>query len=546
MSTYHDLKAIVGDTVNNIDKQADLEKCIEWSTIFEDGKIYSAKLNEITWLTEQQRAQLATKRYRGWGRLSAKLLTQIVNANGQRIMDLLWDTTDNFMRIVHSEDFDKLITEANQMVLAENDVQDVINDLYTSPQNKKALRQILLVVNDIQKAMKGQAPERILIEFARGARKDKSLTVRRKRKLDQLYSEISDSVLVDESVRQELKNSNQDDLVREKVYLYFMQGGRDLYTGNALNIDRLSDYHVDHIIPQTYIKDDSLNNKVLVSAKMNEIKTNRVPLQVIQKQFGKNMATEWGYMKRVGLISREKYANLMFNPESLNKYQINRFISRQLVETQQVIKMIANLLSSQYEDDDVKIITVKSKLTQTIRTEFDFPKNREVNNYHHAFDAYLTAFVGLYLLKRYPKLSSYFTYGEYLKANQQDKWSSFNFLSGLKKDELIDENTKEVIWHKASGLAYLNKIYQFKKILVTREVHENTGALFNQTLYAAKKDKASGQGGMQLIPAKKGDSYKVCGVETSWLTALKQLTDENSQKAFLKQKLKPQFTKTKK
>lgn len=37
------------------------------------------------------------------------------------------------------------------MMLAENDVQDVINDLYTSPQNKKALRQILLVVNDISK-----------------------------------------------------------------------------------------------------------------------------------------------------------------------------------------------------------------------------------------------------------------------------------------------------------------------------------------------------------------------------------------------------------
>ncbi|KRM22352.1 type II CRISPR RNA-guided endonuclease Cas9 [Latilactobacillus graminis] len=573
LSTYHDLKVIVGDAVDDVDKQADLEKCIEWSTIFEDGKIYSAKLNEITWLTEQQRGQLATKRYRGWGRLSAKLLTQIVNANGQRIMDLLWDTTDNFMRIVHFEDFDKLITEANQMVLAENDVQDVINDLYTSPQNKKALRQILLVVNDIQKAMKGQAPERILIEFARGAQKDKSLTVRRKRKLDEMYSQISDAVLADESVRQELKSSNQDDLVKEKVYLYFMQGGRDLYTGNALNIDRLSDYHVDHIIPQAYIKDDSLDNKALVSSRMNEIKADRVPLQVVQKQFGKNMASEWGYMHRAGLISRKKYDNLMFNPENLNKYQINRFISRQLVETQQVIKLVANLLSNQYEGDNVKIITVKSKLTQTIRSEFDFPKNREVNNYHHAFDAYLTAFVGMYLLKRYPKLSSYFTYGEYLKGNQQDKWSSFNFLNDLKRAKLEDKTNKEIFWHKESGLAYLNKIYQFKKILVTREVHENSGALFNQTLYAAKDDKASGQGGKQLIPAKqarptalyggysgktvaymcivriknkKGDLYKVCGVETSWLAQLKQLKDEDSQKAFLKQKISPQFTKAKK
>ncbi|MDG2978392.1 type II CRISPR RNA-guided endonuclease Cas9 [Latilactobacillus curvatus] len=573
LSTYHDLKAIVGDAVEDVDKQADLEKCIEWSTIFEDGKIYSAKLNEIDWLTDQQRVQLAAKRYRGWGRLSAKLLTQIVNANGQRIMDLLWDTTDNFMRIVHSEDFDKLITEANQMMLAENDVQDVINDLYTSPQNKKALRQILLVVNDIQKAMKGQAPERILIEFARGEQKDKGLTVRRKRKLDQMYSEISDAVLADESVRQELQNSNQADLVKEKVYLYFMQGGRDLYTGLPLNIDRLSDYHVDHIIPQAYIKDDSLNNKALVSSKMNELKADRVPLQVIEKQFGKNMAAEWGYMQRAGLISREKYNNLMFNPENLNKYQINRFISRQLVETQQVIKLVANLLSNQYEGDNVKIISVKSKLTQTIRSQFDFPKNREVNNYHHAFDAYLTAFVGLYLLKRYPKLSPYFTYGEYLKVKQQAKWASFNFLIDLEKDTLKDVDNKAIIWDKKSGLKRLDDYYQFKKILVTREVHENSGALFNQTLYAAKDDKASGRGSKQLIPAKKerptalyggysgktvaymcivriknnkGDLYKVCGVETSWLAQLKQLKDKGAQKAFLKQKISPQFTKIKK
>lgn len=265
LSTYHDLKAIVGDAVEDVDKQVDLEKCVEWSTIFEDGKIYSAKLNEIDWLTDQQRVQLAAKRYRGWGRLSAKLLTQIVNANGQRIMDLLWDTTDNFMRIVHSEDFDKLITEANQMMLAENDVQDVINDLYTSPQNKKALRQILLVVNDIQKAMKGQAPERILIEFAREDEVNRRLSVQRKRQVEQVYQNISNELLNNTEIRNELKDLSNSALSNTRLFLYFMQGGRDMYTGDSLNIDRLSTYDIDHILPQSFIKDNSLDNRVLVS-----------------------------------------------------------------------------------------------------------------------------------------------------------------------------------------------------------------------------------------------------------------------------------------
>lgn len=306
---------------------------------------------------------------------------------------------------------------------------------------------------------------------------------------------------------------------------------------------------------------------------MNRSKADQVPTDFTSVELGKKMQLQWEQMLRAGLITKKKYDNLTLNPDHISKYAMKGFINRQLVETRQVIKLATNLLMEQYGEDNIELITVKSGLTHQMRTEFDFPKNRNLNNHHHAFDAYLTAFVGLYLLKRYPKLKPYFVYGEYQKASQQDKWRNFNFLNGLKKDELVDENTEAVIWDKESGLAYLNKIYQFKKILVTREVHENSGALFNQTLYAAKDDKASGQGGKQLIPAKqnrptalyggysgktvaymcivriknkKGDLYKVCGVETSWLAQLKQLTDEDSQKAFLKQKISPQFTKVKK
>nr|WP_258525151.1 Cas9 endonuclease PAM-interacting domain-containing protein [Latilactobacillus sakei] len=108
---------------------------------------------------------------------------------------------------------------------------------------------------------------------------------------------------------------------------------------------------------------------------------------------------------------------------------------------------------------------------------------------------------------------------------------------------------------------------------MTREVHENTGALYNQTLYSAKDDKASGQGGKQLIPAKqdrptalyggysgktvaymcivrikskKEDTYKVCGVKTSWVAELERLSDSNEQLTSLKARLTPKFTKNKK
>ncbi len=37
------------------------------------------------------------------------------------------------------------------------------------------------------------------------------------------------------------------------------------YSGKTLNLDNLSQYEVDHIIPRSaYIKDDSIDNKALV------------------------------------------------------------------------------------------------------------------------------------------------------------------------------------------------------------------------------------------------------------------------------------------
>ncbi|MHC9532590.1 type II CRISPR RNA-guided endonuclease Cas9 [Dellaglioa sp. L3N] len=570
LSTYHELKLIFGDLVDDSDRQTDFEKMIEWSTIFEDGRIFADKLNEIEWLSDGQRKNMSAKRYRGWGRLSNKLLMKLVDQNGQRVMDKLWDTNDNFMQIVHSEDFDRVVTESNQVMLTDNDSQEVIDNLYTSPQNKKALRQILLVVDDIQKAMKNQVPNRILIEFAKGKEDNPRLSVQRKRQVENVYQTISSDLLNDSKIKQDLKDLSNSALAKTRLFLYFMQGGRDMYTNQPLNIDDLSKYDIDHILPQAFIKDNSLDNRVLVSAKINRSKSDQLPLNdFAEVKFGKEMREHWEQMLRVGLITRKKYNNLTLNPEHMNKYTMNGFINRQLVETRQIIKLATNLLISKYSEDDVKLISVKSNLTHQLRQDFDFPKNRNVNNYHHAFDAYLTAFVGLYLLKKYPKLESYFVYGEYQKGMPENaEWRNFNFLSGLKKEQVVVENTGELIWQKNNDLAYMNKIYNFKKIVMAREVHTNNSELYNQTIYKAKDDKLSGQGARQLIPVKnnrptalyggysskkigymclvrvedkKGERYQICGVNRMWVNELGKISDKIERKARLKTLLKPQF-----
>ncbi|WP_263751882.1 type II CRISPR RNA-guided endonuclease Cas9, partial [Klebsiella pneumoniae] len=58
--------------------------------------------------------------------------------------------------------------------------------------------------------------------------------------------------------------------MRYIYYLYFMQLGRDMYTGEKINIDELHQYYdIDHIFPRSFIKDNSLNNRVLTRKEIN-------------------------------------------------------------------------------------------------------------------------------------------------------------------------------------------------------------------------------------------------------------------------------------
>lgn len=503
LSTENKFKDIFGAQIDDPNYFEDFEHIIEWATIFEDNKILRAKLDEISWLNESQKKELAKLRMRGWGRLSRKLIAEITDENGSRIIDLLWEHMDNFMVVVNQDVFKEKIVAENKQVFKELNPLDIINEQFTSPQNKKALRQILLVVADIQKAMNGVTPSNIFIEFAREDERNPRRSIQRLRQVENMYRDISDTVLADPEVRNELSNIKNTELTRDRVFLYFLQGGRDVYTGEPLNIDKLSEYDIDHILPQAFIKDNSLDNRVLVSASLNRSKSDSVPLDdFTSEMFGRKMEPLWEQMQRAGLISKKKLANLKFNPENINKYTRNGFINRQLVETRQVIKLAANILKDHY-GEETGIVNVKAGLTHQFRKDFDFPKNRNVNNYHHAFDAYLTALVGTYLLKKYPKLESYFVYGKFKKGDGITNLKNFNFLHGFNKPgKIINKKTGEILFDRDKQLGYMNSIYDLRKVIVTHELSTRHGAMYDQTLYKASDDKDSGRGGKQLIRKK--------------------------------------------
>ncbi|WQS12196.1 type II CRISPR RNA-guided endonuclease Cas9 [Pediococcus acidilactici] len=510
LSTYIDFKNMFGERVNDPQFQENLEQIVEWSTIFEDRGIFKAKLKALGWLSEKQIQQLVAKRYKGWGRLSKKLLTGLKNAEGYSILDEMWRSTENFMQIQSRPEFAALIQQANEKQFEGNDpnnvwenIENILGDAYTSPQNKKAIRQVVKVVQDIEKAV-GNPPEKIAIEFTREAAANPQRTQSRLRTLEKLYESAEE--VVDAGLTAELAEFKENKhVLSDKYYLYFTQLGRDVYTGDTISLDRLNDYDVDHILPQSFIKDDSLDNRVLTIRAVNNGKSDNVPA----KMFGKKMGSFWRYLLDNGMISKRKYNNLITDPDNISKYAQKGFINRQLVETSQVIKLTANILNGIY-DKDTEIIEVPAKMNSQMRKMFDLVKVREVNDYHHAFDAYLTIFIGNYLYKCYPKLRPYFVYDNFKKfGNKEDiGHKRFNFLGKIERDKkVVAPETGEILWSNVAPnetIKQIKKVYDYKFMLTSHETYTKHGALFNQTIYSAKASKT-------MIPIKNDRPTKLYG-----------------------------------
>lgn len=494
LSSYIDLKAILGNAVDDCNKNKDLEKIIEYSTIFEDGNIYKEKLSEISWLTDEQIEKLSNIHFKGWGRLSKKLLTQITNENGERIIDALWNTSNNFIQIISDESIQAKLAEINGEYADKSNLEDILDEAYTSPQNKKAIRQVMKVVEDIEKAMKCK-PTSIAIEFTRRKGKSK-LTNTRYKKISETYEKITDELISEyELGKLQSKLDSKANNMRDIYYLYFMQLGRDMYTGEKINID--------HIFPRSFIKDNSLNNRVLTR---KEINNNEKADRTAADLYAVKMGDFWRKLRKQGLITEKKYKNLLTRTDSIDKYTKQSFIKRQLVETSQVVKMAANILQDKYSN--TKIIEVRARLNSDLRKEYELIKNREVNDYHHAIDGYLTIFIGQYLYKTYPKLRSYFVYDDFKKldSNYLKHMDKFNFIWKLedkKAEDVYDNVNNEFILNVPKMKDYIQKIYNYKYMLISKEVTTESGAFYKETKYKA--------GGMNLIPIKQNKPINIYG-----------------------------------
>jgi len=534
LSTYHDLLKIIRDKefMDDPKNEAILENIVHTLTIFEDREMIKKRLAQYDSLFDEKVIKALTRRhYTGWGKLSAKLINGIRDKQtGKTILDYLIDdgySNRNFMQIINDDglSFKDAIQKA-QVVGKTDDVKQVVKELPGSPAIKKGILQSIKIVDELVKVM-GYAPESIVIEMAR----ENQTTAKGKKNSQQRYKRIEDSLKnlasgLDSNILKENPTDNVQ-LQNDRLYLYYLQNGKDMYTGEALDINQLSNYDIDHIIPQAFIKDDSLDNRVLTSSKDNRGKSDNVPsLEVVQKR-----KAFWQQLLDSKLISERKFNNLTKAERGgLDERDKVGFIKRQLVETRQITKHVAQILDTRYNTEvnekdkknrTVKIITLKSNLVSNFRKEFRLYKVREINDYHHAHDAYLNAVVAKAILKKYPKLEPEFVYGDYPKYDLKryisrtkdpkevekatEKYFFYSNLLNFFKEEVhyadgttikrenieYSKDTGEIAWNKEKDFATIKKVLSYPQVNIVKKTEEQTvgqnGGLFDNNIVSKKK-----------------------------------------------------------
>lgn len=469
MASYIDMKKILGKV-----DESNIEECeniIYWSTIFEEKNILKRKLQAYKDLSEQQINQILKLKYSGWSRLSKKLLIGLKSNNGENIMEKLEKTKNNFMQIINNKSygFGKKIEELLPKEEANIKYVD-IDKIPTSPANKRAIWQTICVVKEIIKVMKKE-PTNIYIEFARNEDKNKKLKDNREKNLLKKYEgiekQVKDLKNYDHNVYLELKKRQSDKELKDKLYLYFIQNGKSLYSGKPLNIDELENYEIDHIIPRSYKLIDGFDNKALVLRSENQNKKNMLLREALD--IGNDQISWWKSLLNAGLISQLKFNRLMRTKMFETDSDAERFIERQLVETRQITKYVTNLLVNSYKKSN--IYAIRANLGHEFRLKYQIYKNRNINNYHHAHDAYILSIIGNTLDKKWHGLEQ-FKYNDYVKKymkSEESKKEKFNVILGIiNKNINIDE---------------IKQVLNYKDCYISRMLEEGTGEFYNQTLY---------------------------------------------------------------
>ncbi len=487
LKPLHTLRRVIGDKVDNHRLAEDIIRTI---TIFGERTRISAKLKKehSDELSDKEIESLSRLSFTGWGRLSSKLLTGLYDTckeTGERtnIIGMLESTNHNFMEILYGYSFNDQIKKHNNAMTSEQEVTyKSLDARYLSPAVKRGVWRTIAVVKDIIKCI-GHPPKKVFIETTRDA-KHKNAGKRvdsRKAQLMSLYKSCGE----DQYWINLLDSKEEADLKQHSLYLYLTQLGKCMYCGKDIDINEINNTEFvnrDHIYPQSVTKDDSIhNNMVLTHTICNQKKSNIYPLSEDIRIGRKAM---WDLLLSKGYITNEKYSRLIRSTQ-FTKDELEGFINRQMVETNQSVSVAKDILSKLL-GDDTEIITVKSGIVTDFRDKFGLLKCRSVNDLHHAKDAYLNIVAGNVYNTKFKDVSRLIDTGEHY--NLAEMYNKPVIRNGVSAWTLGKDGTE----------ATVKKYMRRDNILFTKYPYIRKGQLFDENLVRPKKQLFERKVGMSV------------------------------------------------
>lgn len=477
------------------------EESIRILTIFEDKKVRTTRLLAQGIYTEEQVKKLSSLRYTGWGSYSRKALTEVRGNNGKNVLETMFETDKNFNEVR----FDKELGFADELNGDDDKVidkftYDDVRELRCSPIVKQSVWNALRVVDELCEIV-GDDPAAIYLETT-FEEKNKKPTSSRVQNLLKLYDSIRGDKYFNVDCDKKLKAlDKRDRLDDDKFFLWLLQSGRCMYTGDIISFDDLPNCEIDHIVPRSVITNNSLSNRVLVTTDANQTKGDRLGMDPATVS---KMLPFWEFLYQKRFIDSKKFFALQ--KTQYTEDDLKGFINRQLVDTSYINRLVRELLQKRFPN--ARIGGIRQSLNHAMRMKYaqankaGFYKIRSLNDMHHAKDAYLTAVMGQFRDKGCPSWGSickmYLDVRQDVDMKRGDEVEKARngIILGLFERHQNTNQDGEVVWGEHFRKNVFKTMASNDCIVVKKLKRRAKSAFYDQTLHSPNAGKKN------LIPQK--------------------------------------------
>ncbi len=511
------------------------EITIKDATLFQDKKVKQERLKRFH-LSPSQIKYRSNFRYKGWARLSNKLLTGIKislpnEPYDYSILDLMWKKSLTLEEILKTKEEDNPKNYKYPFLLEikkENgddreDIDDILSRLHCSPKMERAIFQTIEIIKELKSTLHIKGFSEYFVETGRFTG-EKKRTNSRKIKIENFYKGIEKQLSESDregfqTLKGQLKEFTNTKLKKKKWYLYFRQLGKSLYTGKPIDFNNFENYDIDHIIPRARVKDDSFTNLVLVEKIRNKDKSNHYPFvnQYVDKE-GIEFITFLN--KANSKIRPDKKRNRILRTKELSNEEISGFVKSQLTTTDQSVNAVCKILN--LIDKKARVVYSRASTVAEFRQLFGLVKSRDANDFHHAQDAYLNIVVGNVYDKEFSdggvhviahkrdymeslnrSVKYMFHHDERVLNKDTLIWKSKNYIIGKDGEEIEDPNSHGTI-------DIIRKYFSINDPLITRKMERKPTLLFSQNEIISARN-----GGAQF-PLKQYKPFNSKGFETKY------------------------------